>query len=160
VSRKLVIPLVVVLSAVVLLGGALVVRSAVHRLAAKDSSPEQRAVRERLDAIEGDSFFNALLAVPHSTQGLQESLVCRAPQAQPNWNLRVVASGGLDLDRVDALLDEPQSFGWTAAGSGIARKAIEPGVVVDLVAVVDGDSLVLTANVSAGLDCSTARASR
>jgi hypothetical protein len=143
---------VIVLIVVVLALGALAVRAAVHQLTAKDSSSQQRALRARADLIESDPFVNALLAIRHTTQSLQESLRCQPP-GPTRWNVRIALSGGVDLDRLEAVLDEPQAFGWTGAGPNVFARAIEPGVVVKVVATVATDDVILTTNLSTGLDC-------
>jgi hypothetical protein len=148
------ISVILLVIAVVFLG-ALAVRAAVHRLTAKDSSAQQRALRTRADLIENDPFVNALLAVPHPTQSLQESLRCQ-PAQSPRWNVRLALSGGVDLDRLAAVLAEPQAFGWTDAGPDVYVRAIEPGVVVKLVATVGLDEVALTTNLSTGLACQPA----
>jgi hypothetical protein len=139
----------------VLLLGALAVRAAVHQLTAKDSSSQQRTLRTRADLIENDPFVNALLAVRHTTQGQQESLRC-APPGPTRWNVRIALSGGVDLDRLEAVLAEPQAFGWSDAGPDVFARAIEPGVVVKLVVTVGADEVTLATNVSTGLACQPA----
>jgi hypothetical protein len=146
---------VILLILVVLFVGALAVRAAVHRLTAKDSSAQQRTLRTRADLIENDPFVNALLAAHHSTQSLQESLRCQ-PAQSARWNVRVAMTGGVDLDRLATVLAEPQAFGWTDAGPDVYVRAIEPGVVVKLVATVGPDEVALTTNLSTGLACPAA----
>lgn len=145
----------ILLVVAVLFVGALAVRAAVHHLTAKDSSSQQRILRTRADLIENDPFVNALVAVPHTTQSQQEILYCRLARAD-HWNVRLAVSGNLDLDRLDAVLAEPEAFGWTDAGPDVFARAIEPGVVVKLVATTGIDEVVLTSNLSVGLACQSA----
>ena len=70
-----------------------------------------------------------------------------------HWNFRGVISGGIDHDRIGALLDQPTADGWQSTGANTFSKMIQPGVVAQLVVTAGSDSVQLLANASGGLTC-------
>jgi hypothetical protein len=156
VTRRFVLLLVIV--AVLLVGGFVVV-AGLDRLDRRKSSPVQTALRQRVSLLENDQFVLALMATPHTTRSTEESLTCLPPGSSTHaWNFREIASGGLDTDRIDAVIDQAAAFGWQPVtggtdSDGAYTKTIEPGVAITLAATTVSDQLELSANASTGLSC-------
>jgi hypothetical protein len=147
------VTIVVVLVTVLLVGG-LLIAATVHWVNAKESTPEEFAMRTRLTTAENDQFVRALLAIRHTTSTTQEILECK-PQRDPRaWNLRVVVAGNIDADQVTNVLGTASSYGWTDTGDDNYRKTIAPGVVALMAADTNSSFLQLWFNLSDGL-CSS-----
>ena len=142
---------VTVALAVVLLVGGLLVAATVHWVNAKESTPEEFAMRPRLTAAENDQFVRALLAISHTTSTTQEVLECKPQRDARAWNVRILVRGGLDEGGVISVLGTASSYGWTDTGADSYRKTIAPGVVALLAVDTDPDSLQLWLNLSDGL---------
>jgi hypothetical protein len=147
------VTIVALLVAVVLVGG-LFIAATVHWINAKESSPEEFAMRPRLTAAENDQFVLALLAIAHKTSTTQEILECKPQRDARAWNLRMVISDGVDEGRVTSVLGTASSYGWTDTGDDNYRKTIAPGVVALMAADTNSNFLQLWFNLSDGL-CST-----